>query len=253
MPTRILREGILSSRRIDLLSMGAELFYRRLMSVADDYGRYYASIGALRGACWPTAPEKVKETQIAGWLEECCAGDEPLIVLYTVKGCRYLEIQDFRQQTRSKSKYPERLTGDVQVISNCLASDVQLLCTSRSRNSETKSESETETIPASPPRGSRPTATGTRFTIESIPAEWARWASTDCGMDISASARTFEEFRDYWIAQPGAKGRKSDWSATWRNWCRRDRQTRSPTSNGTGFRRVSEATAFLEEIIGRKV
>lgn len=27
-------------------------------------------------------------------------------------------------------------------------------------------------------------------------------------------------FRDYWIAQPGAKGRKLDWQATWRNWCR---------------------------------
>lgn len=30
-------------------------------------------------------------------------------------------------------------------------------------------------------------------------------------------------FRDYWIAQPGAKGRKVDWLATWRNWCRNDR------------------------------
>jgi uncharacterized protein YdaU (DUF1376 family) len=27
-------------------------------------------------------------------------------------------------------------------------------------------------------------------------------------------------FRDYWIAAPGAKGRKADWAATWRNWVR---------------------------------
>lgn len=27
-------------------------------------------------------------------------------------------------------------------------------------------------------------------------------------------------FRDYWRAVPGAKGRKSDWDATWRNWIR---------------------------------
>ncbi|WP_130865833.1 hypothetical protein [Acidipropionibacterium timonense] len=27
-------------------------------------------------------------------------------------------------------------------------------------------------------------------------------------------------FRDYWHAQPGAKGRKTDWDATWRNWIR---------------------------------
>lgn len=31
------------------------------------------------------------------------------------------------------------------------------------------------------------------------------------------------QFRDYWISQPGAKGRKLDWSATWRNWVRNQR------------------------------
>ncbi len=34
---------------------------------------------------------------------------------------------------------------------------------------------------------------------------------------------TLEEaakFRDYWSAQPGQKGVKLDWPATWRNWCR---------------------------------
>ncbi|SOY65622.1 hypothetical protein CBM2586_B10217 [Cupriavidus phytorum] len=31
------------------------------------------------------------------------------------------------------------------------------------------------------------------------------------------------QFRDYWIAQPGAKGRKADWMATWRNWVRNQR------------------------------
>lgn len=32
--------------------------------------------------------------------------------------------------------------------------------------------------------------------------------------------RTFAAFRDYWIAASGAKARKHDWDATWRNWCR---------------------------------
>jgi hypothetical protein len=31
-------------------------------------------------------------------------------------------------------------------------------------------------------------------------------------------------FRDYWIAQAGAKGRKVDWEATWRNWIRNQRR-----------------------------
>jgi hypothetical protein len=42
----------------------------------------------------------------------------------------------------------------------------------------------------------------------------------------------FATFRDYWVAQPGAKGCKLDWPATWRNWVRNSRtsQTRSAAS-----------------------
>ena len=35
-------------------------------------------------------------------------------------------------------------------------------------------------------------------------------------------------FFDYWIAQPGAKGRKVDWSATWRNWVRNEKLQPAP-------------------------
>lgn len=60
---------------------------------------------------------------------------------------------------------------------------------------------------------------GTRFTLEELPDEWRE----ECRriQPKADPAKVFEEFRDHWIAQPGAKGRKSDWTATWRNWCRR--------------------------------
>jgi DNA-binding MarR family transcriptional regulator len=35
------------------------------------------------------------------------------------------------------------------------------------------------------------------------------------------AATELDKFRDYWRAVPGAKGRKLDWSATFRNWTRR--------------------------------
>lgn len=43
-----------------------------------------------------------------------------------------------------------------------------------------------------------------------------------------------ERFRDYWHGVPGQRGRKSDWSATWRNWARRaqDDQRSPAASNG---------------------
>lgn len=36
-----------------------------------------------------------------------------------------------------------------------------------------------------------------------------------------SAGHELERFRDYWRAQPGAKGRKLDWNATWRNWIRK--------------------------------
>jgi hypothetical protein len=33
--------------------------------------------------------------------------------------------------------------------------------------------------------------------------------------------REFASFTDHFRAAPGVKGRKNDWDATWRNWCRR--------------------------------
>lgn len=35
--------------------------------------------------------------------------------------------------------------------------------------------------------------------------------------------RTFAKFCDYWQSASGAKARKLDWDATWRNWCRTER------------------------------
>ena len=45
------------------------------------------------------------------------------------------------------------------------------------------------------------------------------------GLDVEAIAPAF---RDYWIAVPDPKGRKADWSAMWRNWCRMERDRKAP-------------------------
>jgi len=51
------------------------------------------------------------------------------------------------------------------------------------------------------------------------------------GLDAVAVAL---QFRDYWIAVPDPKGRKADWSATWRNWCRRERGTTNAADRRPG-------------------
>lgn len=58
------------------------------------------------------------------------------------------------------------------------------------------------------------------------------------GLDYQAEHRVFV---DYWIAQPGQKGSKVDWDATWRNWMRRSYGNRkaSPTERAAKTMRLA--------------
>ena len=109
-PNRILREGILTSPRVKRLEgWASEVFYRRLMSVVDDFGRYHADYGLLRAACYPRQLNKVSDADIGKWLADCESA--ALVSMYPASdGERYLQLLDFRQQARAaKSKFPEPL------------------------------------------------------------------------------------------------------------------------------------------------
>lgn len=71
------------------------------------------------------------------------------------------------------------------------------------------------------PEKTRESARGTRLAPDwSPPAEHMAFAES-LGLRNGKAAAELAKFRDYWVAQPGAKGVKTDWPATWRNWCRR--------------------------------
>lgn len=105
MPDRIIRADILTSESVDQLSWQAEVFYRRLMSVADDFGRYEGRPSILRAAMYPLKLDKVSEPDVVKWLGECSKAG--LVRKYTVDGKEYIEISKFRQRLRAmKSRYP---------------------------------------------------------------------------------------------------------------------------------------------------
>ena len=41
------------------------------------------------------------------------------------------------------------------------------------------------------------------------------------GLSAEQIAREADRFRDYWRGQPGQRGVKLDWHATWKNWVRK--------------------------------
>lgn len=103
-----------------------------------------------------------------------------------------------------------------------------------------KQEAETELPPSTAsqsrsPRGSR------------LPDDWhpelqdVRFAS-DLGLNPNA---VYEQFLDYWHAKAGKDACKVNWSATWRNWCRREATQRKP-------REPVSKTAWVYEDIERE-
>jgi uncharacterized protein YdaU (DUF1376 family) len=82
----------------------------------------------------------------------------------------------------------------------------------------------------------------------SFPLEWEQFCK-ETRPELHPT-RTFDQFKDYWIAQAGQKGVKLDWFATWRNWVR---STNAPKQNPADIGRVTvppsnEPDAALEKI-----
>ncbi len=112
MPNRIIRESILTSRAVDKLTADEEVFYRRLMSVVDDYGRYHGDPRLLLAATFPLRVASITPAQVAEWLRGCQAAG--LVEAYTVANRDYVCIVNFGQRLRRmKSKFPPPPTSDL--------------------------------------------------------------------------------------------------------------------------------------------
>lgn len=77
--------------------------------------------------------------------------------------------------------------------------------TEKKEDSSLRSESKKERV------------TGTRLPEAWEPSEDSEFALPKLP---PSAAEEIKKFRDYWLAVPGAKGRKLDWQRTWNNWWR---------------------------------
>jgi len=109
MPTRLLRDGIINSERVNKLDHSEEVFYRRLMSKVDDHGLYDARSSVLRTSLYPLRVDVVSEYNCAQWLTACI--NARLILLYQVHGKPFLKMLDTKWKARSAPKYLEPVNG----------------------------------------------------------------------------------------------------------------------------------------------
>lgn len=107
MPNRILRDGINDSEAVNSLTDKAELFYRRLMSYADDFGRAPRNAALLRAKLFGLRLDSWSVDDIEESISRC--ETVGLLVSYETDGQKCLEIQKFGQRIREKSvsKFPD--------------------------------------------------------------------------------------------------------------------------------------------------
>ena len=246
MPNRILREGINSSRAVAALSDQAEVLYRRLISVVDDYGRSERDIDLIRAKCFPLQLEKWTTSKVAKAFAELC--ESPLVTAYHGAGRDLLQLNNFGQRVQSKPRYPApedcfpqstvkhgeppETTVNAVVDSKGLPFSTVIHGESRcfTAQSETESYSNTKSLSAVPAAATK----GTRFSFgDQMPPEWLSFCR-EIGWEFQRAVRVYAKFGDYWRARPGKEGVKLDWLATWRNWCRKDEE-QNPTRNSPMF------------------
>ena len=111
MPNRIIRETILTSRAVNSLTAEEEVFYRRLMSIVDDWGRCEADEDMLLAQLYPLQLSRRTAADCGRLLSRVSSvrttDGDPLVLVYTVDGRKYLQISHFNQRSRHReSKFP---------------------------------------------------------------------------------------------------------------------------------------------------
>lgn len=118
MPSRWIREGIITSERIEKLDAPAEVFYRRLLNKVDDFGLFDARCSILRSTLFPLRLDRVREADISRWMAACQKAG--LIVLYEAAGRSYLKVLDTRWPERTEPKFPPPSNDQLAAANNCM-------------------------------------------------------------------------------------------------------------------------------------
>lgn len=111
MPQRFLRPGIRTSPRWNAVSHRAARLYVAILTLVDDYGRYDgrpAVLWADAFAVWndqnPESPVSRQET--AADCQQLAA--ECLVEFYEVDGRTFLQVTQWQERARNKSRWPDK-------------------------------------------------------------------------------------------------------------------------------------------------
>jgi hypothetical protein len=115
MPKRFIKDSCRTSKTLDRLSAEAERMFWRLVTVADDYGRFEAEIPLLASSCFPLRNGKMKIDHVAKWFSELCV-DHVRLYSYKDKLFGYfVNWEESQGKARAdKSRFPDPNHADAR-------------------------------------------------------------------------------------------------------------------------------------------
>lgn len=251
MPNRVLKESIRTSPNLNACGVWARDLFTRLLTVADDYGRFEADPNLLRAACYPRLLDQATAEQVETWRDELASPDlpdGPCIRIYEARGRLYGYLPtwfDHQRPARSKSKYPPppKLVKPPDAVSvptddhnapQSAAIRSDLPTTDSVLRESVVGSRGIEKREAGVVEGSEHGANGHAAEVNYLtegfgidPALLRRWTEAYPAVDV---AREVQRAHAWAVANP--QNRKSNWQRFLVNWLKRE-QDRQPRPSGS--------------------
>jgi DNA-binding PadR family transcriptional regulator len=211
-------------------------YLRSFMNAKNDVAwPSYSRMVAETGLTKPTISKYLSELESEGWIS-INRGHQGKNSTYTIT---------FPEGLDSKADLPVKEFNQLNTFTE-VVKDVGEGSKGRLHELNKELNNELNNIKTASPNGSR-------FNPDfELPVEWISFSKTE-RPELDPQT-LFDQFRDYWIAVPGAKGRKADWFATWRNWVRNQKsfgvnhgQPKQPVIDNSAAGRVRAAVARARE------
>jgi len=191
----------------------SRLLWTWSMPWADRDGRLPGSVAVLRALVVPMLDWSLDDTEAAIADLESVG----LVLRYQDEaGRKVLELWNFaahqqgmKYDREAPSKYGPNPDGSGEVRTK--SEVVRPKYKSKSKF-KSKSKSKSRGAPAAP------TKRGSRLDDSWSPSAAHELLASELGLDLADQAN---RFRDYWLAEPGGKASKLDWSRAFNNWLRR--------------------------------
>lgn len=209
---RRLYAGFIKGQRISKLSLPAEAWFWRIMASVDDFGNVDADPALVYAATVGRRPGITIE-DVAQFLVEL--GESGLIQFYADEsGDKYLHIVGF-EEMQPAGKNGKRICRVPRPDgSKGIQVNPDFLNSSLASDNDNDNDNDNEERPQRAKRtlGAQGSRLPEDFSLSIPLCEWARQHAPNVDLE-----KTLAEFHDYWKGVPGAKGRKLDWPATFRN------------------------------------